>query len=90
MFFVLFCVFFCHQFIFSFTEGVQLIIIGFISEQLYFLKVSEEGVIQLFPGGGGGRIQILTSMETHITCDFPGGGVRTPYTPSGSAHVATL
>ena len=26
--------------------------------------------------------------ETHITCDFPGGGggVRTPYPPSGSAR----
>ena len=25
------------------------------------------------------------SIETHITCDFP-GGIRTPYYPSGSAH----
>ena len=25
------------------------------------------------------------SIETHITCDFP-GGIRTPYHPSGSAH----
>ena len=32
--------------------------------------------------GGGGGIQMLTSIETHITCDFPGGGgVRTPYPP---------
>ena len=34
-----------------------------------------------FSRGGGG----LISIETHITCDFP-GGVRTPYPPSGSAH----
>ena len=34
--------------------------------------------VQLFPGGGGG-VQI--SIETHITCDFPGGGVRTPIPP---------
>ena len=27
---------------------------------------------QLFPGPGGG-VQILISIETHITCDFPGG-----------------
>ena len=40
-----------------------------------------EGV-QLFPGGGGGGpafsrggggVQMLISIETHITCDFPGG-----------------
>ena len=31
---------------------------------------------------------MLISIETHITCAFPGGGgVRTPYPPSGSAHV---
>ena len=31
---------------------------------------------------GGGGIQMLVSIETHITCDFPGGGgggVQTPY-----------
>ena len=33
------------------------------------------GGVQLFPGGGGG-VQMLISIETHITCDFPGGGVR--------------
>ena len=25
--------------------------------------------VQLFPG----RVQMLISIETHITCDFPGG-----------------
>ena len=41
--------------------------------------------VQLFPG----RVQMLISVETHITCDFPegGGGVRTPYPPSGSTHA---
>ena len=38
----------------------------------------------IFQGGGGqllpGRVQMLISIETHITCDFP-GGVRTPYPP---------
>ena len=28
---------------------------------------------------------MLISIETHITCDFP--GFRTPYPPSGSAHA---
>ena len=30
---------------------------------------------------------MLISIETHITCDFPGGGVWPPYPPSGSAHA---
>ena len=30
---------------------------------------------------------MLISIETHITCDFPGGGVGLdPLSPSGSAH----
>ena len=40
-----------------------------------------------FTGGptfssGVGGFQLLISIETHITCYFPGGGeVRTPYPP---------
>ena len=30
------------------------------------------GGVQLFPGGGGSNCLFL--IETHITCDFPGGG----------------
>ena len=37
----------------------------------YFSK-DPEGV-QLFLGGGGG-VQMLISIETHITCDLQGGG----------------
>ena len=36
----------------------------------WFYYRGEEGV-QLLPGGGGVE-------KTHITCDFPGRGVRTP------------
>ena len=32
-----------------------------------------------FLGGGVGGVQILISIETYITCDFSGGGVRTTY-----------
>ena len=53
---------------------------------LYFTK-DPEGVhyfpsVKLFPGGGGG-VQMLISLETHVrTCYFPGGGdVRIPYPP---------
>ena len=51
---------------------------------LYFTK-DPEG-FHYFPGGcpifsGGGGVQMLISIETHIhTCYFP-GGVRTPYPP---------
>ena len=36
------------------------------------------GGFQLFPGGGGSNR--LFPIQTHITCDFP-GGVRTPCPP---------
>ena len=36
--------------------------------------------VQFFPGGSN----CFFPIETHITCDFP-GGVRTPCPPSGSA-----
>ena len=49
-----------------------------------------------FSRGGGGRatfsmewgrgVQWVISIDTQITCDFPGGG-GTPYPPSGSAHA---
>ena len=41
-----------------------------------------------FQGGGGGGVQMLITLETHVrTCYFPGGGVcPDPLSPSGSAH----
>ena len=42
------------------------------------------GGVQLFQGGGG--FQVVISIETHITCDFPGEGSGTPILPSESAH----
>ena len=61
---------------------------------LYFTKYTE-GVLY-FPGGGGcqtfsrggGGVQMLISLETHVrTCYFPGGGgCPDPLSPSGSAH----
>ena len=50
-------------------------------------------LLHIFRGGGGGSnnfqgggVQMLISIETHITitCDFPRG--LDPYPPSGSAH----
>ena len=53
-------------------------------EKLSFFKVSEG--VQHFPGGptfsrGGGGSTCLFPIETHLTCDFPGGGVPTPCPP---------
>ena len=49
-----------------------------LQRKLYF---SDPEGVQHFPVGGGG-VQILISIEPHITCDFPGwGGVRTPCPP---------
>ena len=31
-----------------------------------------------FHGGGGGGVQWVISIETHITCDFPGGDPISP------------
>ena len=57
-----------------------------LQRKLYFSK-DRGGQIFLGGGGGGSRVQVLISIEIHITCDFPGGGgVRTPYHPLGSAH----
>ena len=57
---------------------------------LYFTK-DPEGV-HYFPGGmsnffqGGGGVQMLISLETHVrTCYFQ-GGCPDPLSPSGSAH----
>ena len=69
-FFFFFWISFSPQLILQFTEGVQ----WFYDRENYtFQRI--EGV-QLFYGGGGGgsRVQVLISIETHITCDFPGAG----------------
>ena len=54
--------------------------------KLYFRRIQRGSNISR--GGGGATfstgVQMLISIEIHITCDFP-GWVRTPYPPSGSA-----
>ena len=57
---------------------------------LYFTKdpkgsiIFHGGGVKLFPGGGG--VQMLVSLETHIRiCYFP-GGCPNPLSSSGSAH----
>ena len=60
-----------------------------LQRKLYFSK-DRGGPTFLGGGGGGSGVQVLISIETHITCDFPGGGggggSGPPITPFGSAH----
>ena len=76
--------FFSPQLILQFTEVL-------LQRKLIFTNYPEG--VQHFPGDQGVQlfpgvwVQMQISIETHITCDFFRGGVRTPYPPSGSAHV---
>ena len=71
----------CHVFSLTFTVR------GVSNKHclLTFFIFQGVGGSNYFKGGGG--VQMLISIETHITCAFPGGGVGTPYPPSGSANV---
>ena len=40
-----------------------------------------QGGPTFFGRGGGGGVQVLISLETHITCDFPGKGGLEPLSP---------
>ena len=53
-----------------------------LQRELYFSKDPEGG--PTFSRVGGGSNQMLISIETHITWDFPGGSG--PLSPSGYAH----
>ena len=39
--------------------------------------------------GGGSRVQVLISIETHITCDFWGGGGPDPLSPPLDPHMVS-
>ena len=75
--------YFSPQLILQFTEGSN----GFIAEKT-FPRIQRGS--KHFPEGGptfsmGGGVQMLISIETHITCEFPGWGPD-PLSPTGSAH----
>ena len=54
-------------------------------KEIYHFSRFQRGS-NIFQGGGGGS-NCLSPIESHITCDFPGGGVRTPVPLSGSPHA---
>ena len=59
-----------------------------LQRKLYFSNDLEE--LQLFPGGPiiPGGIQMLISIETHLTCDFL-GGLGPPIPPPLDPHIGT-
>ena len=68
---------------------------GQFQRNLSFFKVPEG--VQHFPGGGGGGVQLfpggsnsLFPIETHITCDFPGGGGQDPLSPPLDPHLMQM
>ena len=61
-----------------------------------YLSKDPEGA-KYFPRGGGGvplfpgvGVQMLISIETHITCDFPGGGGSRPPSPPLDPHMSFI
>ena len=77
------------MFFFLFFFSPQLILQksnGQFQRNLSFFKVPEG--VQHFPGvGGGGGSNCLFPIETHITCDFPGGGSGPPVPPPLDPHL---
>ena len=60
-----------------------------IFKEIYHFSRFQRGS-NIFRGGGGSNFfqrgsNCLFPIETHITCDFPGGGGLDPCPPSGSA-----
>ena len=81
--------FFCFLFlVLNLTYSLQRGSNGFITEKIILFQGSGGG--PTFSKGGsnfvqGRGVQMLISIETHITCDFPERGGGGP--ASGSAHV---
>ena len=59
-----------------------------LQRKLYFSK-DRGGPTFLGGGGGGSRVQVLISIETHITCDFPGGGGPDPLSAPLDPHMVS-
>ena len=71
------------QLILQFTEGVQWFNyrVGYT-----FPRIKRGSNIFHGGGGGGGGVQMLISIETHMTCDFPRGGSG-PHIPPLGPHL---
>ena len=82
LFFVV--VFFCSP---QLILRSQMVIFKEIYHFSWFQRGSNifQGGVQLFPGGSN----CLFPIETHITCDFPGGGPD-PLSPPLDPHLSLL
>ena len=87
---VVFCFFLVLSLFYSFTESVQWL----FKKKTFIFKgfrggpTFSRGRATFSMGGGGGRgggggVQWVISIETHITCDFPGG----PHIPPLDPHM---
>ena len=74
-----FCQFYLVLSLFYSLKRVQMVL---LLKKLYLYFTKDPEAVHYFPGavcvqlfpGGGGRVQMLISIETHIrTCYFPGG-----------------
>ena len=81
-------VLFSPQLILQFTEGTPMVL---LLSKLYLTRIQRgfiifQGVSNFFQGGGGGGVEMLISLNSHIrTCCFP-GSCPDPLSPSGSIH----
>ena len=79
-------VFFSPLIILQFTEGVQ----WFYNRENYTFEGSRGGPTYSMGGGGGPTfpqgVQMLISIETHITCDFQ-GEIRFSYPTPLDPHL---
>ena len=75
--------FFSSQLFYSLQRGSN----GFYYRENFTFPRIQRG-FKIFQGANFFQgVQMLISIETHLTRDFPGGGGGwTPYLPSGSAH----
>ena len=72
--------YFSPQLILQFYRGDRRVYQWFISKKTIYNFPTLQRESNIFKtggptsGGGGGGVQMPVSIETHKTCDFPGGG----------------
>ena len=71
-----FCFVFCPTY-FTVYRGGQIVLLHYNRENYTFPRIRRGSNFSqggpTFPRGGGGPVQMLISIETNITYDFPGG-----------------